>query len=730
MRLVLDGKPIPCQPGENLLLTLLAADEHPTGGGCLCFGGDCPHCLATVDGVSYVRTCQTRARPGMVVERHPAQGAPPLPPIDSGGVETSIRYLFCDLCVILFGADKEGEAIAEKARAEGKSVVVLDSEQGQDAVAIYPGPLVVARSDDEMLHVQVKQEIVVATGSAEIQPAVPGSELAGLLTTRAAERLHAAGLDLGKVVVVGKPPANVVHQLAAGELVRFEGEDGRVRAVVTTEGTYPCQTAVVGLGHHPRDQLALMGADLSVPVTAVGEAAREADVPCCPREGVICPCSGIKVADLDFTWESGFREMELIKRSTLAGTGACQGMTCLPYLRSFIQGKGGELQPRFTARPMTRQPTLGEIAAGAHHAPDLRTALHDEHLQLGARMERSGPWWRPWNYGDPLGEYWAVREGVSLMDVSTLGKMILSGPGALEFLEKVYPTRVSTLKPGRSRYVLMLDERGYIFDDGLLAKESETRYSLTFTSSGSSHAEMWLRDWAAGFDCDIRLLNQTYTLGAINVTGPLSGKLLGGFTELPRFLGFLDAEVAGVPCRIYRLSFTGELSYELHHPAQHSVKLWRALMEAGKPLGIRPHGLEVLDLLRLEKGHIIVHQDTDFDSTPRRVDHEWMVKMDKEFFLGRHALTRTNSLDLDKKLVGLVMEGETAPVQGTSIYFGEQYAGFLTSSAYSPALDKVVMMGHLYLFEDELPEEVTVDGRPARRVSLPFYDKEGARARV
>lgn len=730
MRLVLDDKLISCQPGQNLLLALLEAGEHPTGGGCLCFGGDCPHCLATVDGVSYVRTCQTRARPGMVVKRHPAKGAPPLPAIDSVGIESSVRYLFCDVCVILFGPDPAGEAAAREARAAGKTVICLDSEQGQEAVAIYAGPLVIARTEEEMLHLKVKEQIIVATGSAEIQPVVPGSALSGLMTSRAAEKLHAAGLDLGEVVVVGTPPTGVPHKLAEGELVRFEGSGGRVQTVVTTEGSYPCQTAVLGLGLHPRDQLALMGSDLAIPVTPVGEAAREADVPKCPGEGLICPCSGIKRADLEYTWASGFREMELIKRSTLAGTGACQGMTCLPYLRSFLQEKGGELQPRFTARPMTRQPTLGEIAAGAHHVPDLRTALHDEHLRQGARMERSGPWWRPWNYGDPLGEYWAVREGVSLMDVSTLGKMILSGPDALDFLERVYPTRVSTLKTGRSRYVLLLDERGYIFDDGLIAKESETRYSLTFTSSGSSHAEMWLRDWALGFGCDVRLLNQTYTLGAINVTGPLSGELLSQFTELPPFLGFADTEIAGVPCRIYRLSFTGELSYELHHPAQHSVELWRTLMRVGKPWGIRPHGLEVLDLLRLEKGHIIVHQDTDFDSTPRRVDHEWMVKMDKEFFLGRHALARTNSLELDKKLVGLEMEGEDVPVQGSSMYFGDRYAGFITSSAYSPALGKVVMMGQLFLFEGELPAEVKVDGRLARRVALPFYDKEGTRAQV
>lgn len=729
MRLVVDGKPINCRPGENLLVSLLKAGEHPTSGGCLCLAGDCPHCLATVDGVSYVRTCQLRSRPGMVVERHPLSGEPPLPNESRHGPETEIRYRFCDVCVIFFGPDVAGVAAAEEAEAAGKSVITVDSDEGQEAVAVYAGPLVVVRTGEEIQHIKVRQRIVVATGAAEVQPAVPGSELAGLMTARATSKLFQAGLELGRVVAVGTPPDGVPHTPATGELVAFEGENGRVRAVVTDQGTFACDTASVGLGLHPRDQLALMGSDLPIPVEAVGEAALEGEVPRCPKSGLICPCSGVRREDLDFTWDSGFRQMELIKRSTLAGTGACQGMTCLPYLRSFIEEKGGELQPRFTARPMTRQLTLGEIAAGAHHHPDLRTALHQEHLRAGAWMERSGPWWRPWNYGDPVGEYWAVREGVSLMDVSTLGKMVVSGPDALEFLERIYPTRISTLKEGRSRYVLLLDERGYVFDDGLVAKESDTRYSLTFTSSGSSHSEMWLRDWATGFDLDVRILNQTYTLGAINVTGPLSGELLAEFTNLPKFMNFLDTSIDGIPCRIYRLSFTGELSFELHHPAQHSVALWQKLLSAGKKFGIRPHGLEVLTLLRLEKGHIIVHQDTDFDSTPRRLDHEWMVKLDKKSFIGRQALLRTNALPLDKQLVGFEMEGREVPVEGSTLWHDGEYAGWVTSSDYSHGLKKVVMMGQLYLDSGELPEQVEIDGRPARRVPLPFYDKEGARAR-
>jgi sarcosine oxidase subunit alpha len=474
-----------------------------------------------------------------------------------------------------------------------------------------------------------------------------------------------------------------------------------------------------------------MASGLPLKVTVVGEAAEEGDIPVCPERGIICPCEGVSVEDLEYTWESGFQEMELIKRSTLAGTGVCQGMGCLPYLRSFIRQKAGEPQPRFTARPVVRQLTLGEISAGAHHPVDLRTALHQEHLGLGAHMERSAAWWRPWTYGDTSAEYWAVREGVSVMDVSTLGKMIVSGPDSLAFLERIYPTRISTLKQGRGRYVLLLDERGYVFDDGLVAKESDTRYALTFTSGGSSHSEMWLRDWAAAWKMDVRIINLTYSLGAINVTGPYSRDLLQrlGLSEPPSFMHFADHEVAGIPCRVYRLSFTGELSYELHHSVRHSVQLWNSLLAEGRDLGVRPHGLEALSLLRLEKGHIIVHQDTDFDSTPRRIQHQWMVNMEKEQFLGKLALERTDALPLDKALVGLEVDGPP-PYEGATVKYDDRYAGFVTSSGHSPVCGKSVMLAHLHTFEGSLPEEVKVDGRPAQRVSLPFYDKKGERARA
>ncbi len=215
------------------------------------------------------------------------------------------------------------------------------------------------------------------------------------------------------------------------------------------------------------------------------------------------------------------------------------------------------------------------------------------------------------------------------------------------------------------------------------------------------------------------------------MTGPLATQLLAraGLADPPPYLQQKISTVAGVRCRVFRLSFTGEISYELHHSAADSVRLWRALMNLGQDQGIQPLGLEALLKLRLEKGHIVVGQDTDFDSTPRRIAHEWAIKMDKPEFVGKQAILRTNQVPRDRQLVGFEAPGP-APQGGAVIWHGTEYAGYVTSSSYSPVLGKSVMLGWLRFMKGELPLDVTIGGQPARRVPTPFYDAEGRRARA
>lgn len=719
----------------SILTEMLRRGAWPSAGGALCGEGDCANCLATVDGIAYVRTCQTAHRPDAHIT--PYEGPAKLPPLESVGERAAVtsRTIHCDVVVI--GQGPAGREAADASRAAGHDVVTLDSRDGQSAIGIYPGPLVVARTDAGTWNLYPRVEIIVATGAAETQPVVPGNDLIGLMTSRAATSMAKAGVALGRVVAVGTPPSDIACTIASGTLVRFEPsatDPSRVGSVVTRnadgiETTTPCDTVAIGLGLTPRDALLRMARGMRV--RGVGDVLRSPDVPIAPTSGTVCACLGVTVDDLRSVHGRGFTELELVKRATLAGTGPCQGMSCVPHIRAFLAAQGERLQPPFTARPVTAQLTMGEAAAGAHHVATPRTALDAEHRALGAHMERLGGWWRPWHYGDTDAEYRAVRNAVSICDVSTLGKMIVSGPGALALLEHLYPVPIATLKPGRSRYVLLLDERGYVVDDGMVCRDEEMRFTLTFTSGGSTFAELWVRDWAESLNVDVRIMNVTQTFAAINVTGPRATALLqrAGVDHPPAFLHHAQADVADIRCRIFRLSFTGEVSYELHHDVADAVTLWRRLLALGADLGIQPHGLEALMRLRLEKGHIIVGQDTDFDSTPRRLNHEWAVRLDKPSFVGRQAVLRTNAIPLDKQLCGFTMDGPP-PAEGATIWNGNDFVGYVTSSTWSPVCGKSVMLGWLRLTEGRLPSQVTIDGRAATRSHTPFIDPEGHRARA
>jgi len=647
--------------------------------------------------------------------------ATPLPSL------TELHHLEVDVAVI--GGGSSGLAAASDAQRAGKSVRVLDAGSGEEVVAIYAGPMIVVRTPQGMLHVH-PHEIVVATGAAEIHPVCPGNRLAGIVTARAAERLHDAGVDLGRVVAVGSLPPGTWATPVAGRLVRFEGDadgpagaTGRVRAVVTedpatgAETTTAADTVVVGLGLAPRDLLARMAG--AVPVTVVGEAADDRPLPPPPTEGVVCGCMGTTVSDLGDAWEHGFTELELLKRSSQACLGTCQGGACLPNVRSWIAARTSVVPDPFTARPASRQITLAEAAADTYVDAFRRTPLHGEHLAAGARMDRFGGWWRPWHYGDAVSEYWAVREGVSIGDVSTLGKLVVSGPDVVELLERLYPCHVADIKPGRSRYALLLNERGHVMDDGMILRDSETRFVLSFTSGGAANAEMWVRDWIDVWGLDVHVLDRTMSLAAINVTGPLAATLLrrAGLADPPRFLGHVRAEIAGVPCHVMRLSFTGEAAFELHHPVDRSVDLWRALLALGEDLGIRPHGLQALFGCRLEKGHVIVGMDTELDTTPRRLGMDWAVRMEKPRFIGRASLERTAKIEDHRRWLGFTMEGP-APTEGSPIWSEGEVVGNVTGSWHSPLFGKALMLG--WLRRTPFPTTVEIDGREAVVTPTPF----------
>ncbi len=459
-------------------------------------------------------------------------------------------------------------------------------------------------------------------------------------------------------------------------------------------------------------------------------------------EGFVCLCEDIEVGELEQAWEEGYRSTELLKRYSTVTMGACQGALCQPHLRAFVgaRSQNSRVSRPTVARPPARPVRLEDLAAGARVALEYHTALHARHLALGATMEWTGAWKRPSNYGDALLEYRAVREAVSVMDVSTLGKYHVAGPDAVRFLERLYPCHVADLKPGRSRYTLLLNEAGYIFDDGLVCALPGGAFYATFTSSGADAAESWLREWAETWELDVQIANQTAAVSAINVAGPRTRELLAQLTADPvdaqalPYGGLREITVAGVRCRAIRVGFVGELSIELHHPSRQSVALWDALLAAGAALGIRPHGLDALKLLRLEKGHFIIGLDTDFDCTPAKVGAEWAVKMDKPDFVGRPALERLARIPRERSLLPLTFEGRRAPEEGAQLFVAGTHVGNITSSRFSPVLGMGVALGWVRHPVDAPPAAVLARdtrGELAGTVTkAPFYDPRGERLRA
>jgi sarcosine oxidase, subunit alpha len=664
------------------------------------------------------------------------------------------------------------------------------------AVGVYEGPLVPLVRGGETIRVEPGR-VIVATGATEQHAVFRGNDLPGVWLGRGAARLagvhgvrpgaravvvsgstegleHAevlreAGVEIAALVLTpelaseaagaGAGRADVV--IEGGSVISAEGR-GRVASVTIAVGgqrrRIACDTLVLSLGLAPRDGLLRMAGD--EPVVAAGDAA----VPgCSPEEaeasgrragvgedpgtgeaapvrfgndGYVCLCEDVGAKDLEAAWREGWRSSEILKRYTTATMGPCQGAVCGRLLAAFVAARRPEAPAagaRTTARPPARPARLEELAAGVQEVIDKRTALHDRHVALGARLDRSGSWQRPYHYGDHRAEYRAVRDAVGMMDVSTLGKFLVAGPDAWTLLDRVFPCRTDDLTPGRSRYLVMLDEAGYVMDDGLLCAVDDDRAYLTSTSGGADRMEAWLRDWADRWDLRVHVVNQTSMLGAVLVAGPRARDLLARRTDddlsregLPH-MTHGEVVIAGVPCRAIRTGFVGEVAFELHHPRSRGVELWDALLGAGEDLGVRPFGLDALDLLRLEKGHVYLGQDTLPDDHPGKLGLGFTVAMDKPAFLGKVSLQRMGTMPLPRRLVGLVFDG--SPQRGAPLGSGGTIVGRVTSCGRSEVLGRDIGLGWVRVVDGVVPSTLRADGVPATVVDTPFYDPEGTRLR-
>ena len=659
-------------------------------------------------------------------------------------------------------------------------------------VGVYDGPLVPVVGPFELLQVDPGR-VIVATGAVETHAVFPGNDLPGVWLGRGAARmagvhgvapgdravvvtdsmegiLHLGTLKASGVTVIAAVVPDVLAEvvpagvdvLRGAKVIAAEGRSHLTAVRVSTqqgERRIECDVLTLSVGSAPRDGLLRMSGDLSVTgagevvlpgcsleeAEASGAAAgagageetpREPDPVPMGSDGYVCLCADVSVHDLEAAWAEGWQSSEILKRYTTATMGPCQGAMCGRHLAAFaaVGASTAQAGARTTARPPARTVRLGDIAGGINEVIEKRTALHDTHRAAGARLDRSGSWMRPYHYGDWTQEYRAVRERVSIMDVSTLGKFLIAGRDAQALVDRSFPTRVDDLTPGRSRYLLALDEAGYVMDDGLICALADGRYYLTSTSGGADKMEAGLRNWADRLDLRTHVMNQTAMLGAINVAGPHARDLLSKLSEddlsanAIRYPGHGDVTIAGIPCRVVRVGFVGELSFELHHPRSRSVELWNALMEAGAQWEIRPHGLDALDLLRMEKGHFYLAQDTLPDDHPTKLGLGWAVAMDKGEFIGRASLERMAAIPLERKLVGLRFDAD--PQRGAPLMRAGRIVGRVTSCGHSPVLGYGVGLGWLQAIDGEFPTELSANGVACRIASTPFYDPEGAKLRA
>ncbi len=458
----------------------------------------------------------------------------------------------------------------------------------------------------------------------------------------------------------------------------------------------------------------------------------------------------LQVKDILNAVADGYREIELVKRFSTVGMGPSQGRhSALATARLTARATGRPVAEigTTTYRPPTRPEPFG-VLAGRSLNPERLTPMHHRHVALGAKMLVAGLWWRPTFYGPEAdrqalieAEALAVRRRVGLIDVSTLGGLEVRGPDAAEFLNRMYTFAYLKQPVGRARYVLMVDRTGAVIDDGVACRLHRDHFYVTATTGGVDVVYREMLWWNAQWRLDVDVANVTAAYAAVNLAGPEARAVLAKLAEgvdldpaaFP-YMGVRRARVAGIPCRLLRVGFVGELGYEVHGPWSMGEALWDALLEAGADHGIRPFGVEAQRLLRLEKGHIIVGQDTDGLTHPDEADMAWAIARDKPFFVGGRSIEIHRKRALGRKLVGFTIAGAAAPVPKEChlVVRDGEITGRVTSAAYSPALERVIGLAYVAPDQAEVGSgfEIKVAaGRlvPAEVVALPFYDPNNLR---
>ncbi|MYM54228.1 sarcosine oxidase subunit alpha family protein [Thalassovita mangrovi] len=473
----------------------------------------------------------------------------------------------------------------------------------------------------------------------------------------------------------------------------------------------------------------------------------------------------VKVSDVMLAAQEGYESVEHTKRYTTLGMATDQGkLSNINGLATLARSLNADIPAvgTTTFRPPYTPISMGAIAGEARgeiFQPLRKTPMHGWHEDHGAHWEPVGHWRRPYCYprtGESHSDAVAreinqVRNSVGMLDASTLGKIIVKGPDAGRFLDMLYTNMMSTLKPGKCRYGLMCSENGFLIDDGVVARIDDDTFLCHTTTGGADrihgHMEEWLQtEW---WDWKVYTANVTEQYAQVAVVGPNARKLLeklGGMDvskEVLPFMQWQDGELAGIGVRVYRISFSGELSYEIAVPASNGQALWDKIAEAGAEFGIMPYGTEALHVMRAEKGFIMIGDETDGTVIPQDLGLNWAISKKKDDYLGKRAQARSHMTDPKRwKLVGLetldgsvLPDGAYAVADGSNANGQRNMQGRVTSTYHSPTLGKGIAMGLVLDGPDRMGEVIDFPGTDGKtykaRICDPvFFDKDGEKQNV
>ncbi|KAA8735029.1 FAD-dependent oxidoreductase [Acinetobacter qingfengensis] len=457
----------------------------------------------------------------------------------------------------------------------------------------------------------------------------------------------------------------------------------------------------------------------------------------------------LQIADIVNAARTGYRDIQLVKRYSTVGMGPSQGRhSALPTARLVAKTTQRTVTETgvTTARPPFTVEKLAHVA-GRGFDPYRQTAMHQRHLELGAKMMPAGTWQRPAFYGDAntrqeniAREVQCVHQNVAIIDVSTLGGLEIRGADSAEFLNRMYTFGFAKLPVGKTRYAVMANEHGIVIDDGVCARLSDHHFYVTATTSGVDRIYQQMLKWNVQWRLNIDITNVTTAISAVNIAGPNSRKVMERVcqdidlsAEAFPYLGVRCGTIHNIPVRVMRVGFVGELGYEIHFPTRYGEFMWDLLMDAGKPFDMLPFGVESQRLLRLEKGHIIISQDTDGMSHPKEVDLGWAVSRNKPFFVGKRSIAILEAQPLKRKLVAFELDKSSQqPLEGHIVLEGENISGNITSCEYSPTLDKIIGLAYVSINQSEIDTTfpIRVEGGAmvhAKVVKAPFYDPENKR---